>query len=210
MGFYMSECYLCGVKLMNRNRSKDHVPPDCIFPKNKPKNLITIPCCSSCNQGYKQLDEKMRNHIALLAVNQSGEVGGKAKKEILRSWKLRNEFIKKMKEHPTLKDDKGNPRYLFYFNDSELESWFIRLTKGLHFRKYKQRINNKAKFEVRKHPELSPQPSETFPMEGGLEFRPYFVYGVIEEENNNFWVFIFYDHLIFTVSVNTESGEIGK
>jgi len=31
---------------------------------------------------------------------------------------------------------------------------------------------------------------------------PYFVYGVIQEENTDFWVLIFYDHLMFSVTAD--------
>jgi hypothetical protein len=94
----MKQCYLCGEELINkRNKTKDHVPPYCIFPQDKPRNLLTIPCCKKC-------------------------------------------FV--------------------------------------------------------------PQPSYTFPMEKGLEFRPYFDYGVTQEPNNEFWVLYFYDKLTFSVSVD--------
>jgi hypothetical protein len=45
-------------------------------------------------------------------------------------------------------------------------------------------------------------------MERGLEFRPYFVYGVIKEENTDFWVLIFYDYLMF--SVTTDFSMVNK
>jgi hypothetical protein len=55
-------CYLCGSTLVkNFNKSKDHIPPACIFPDNKAKNLITLPCCENCNKEYRTLDEKMKN-----------------------------------------------------------------------------------------------------------------------------------------------------
>ena len=199
----MKQCYLCGEELIkNKNKSRDHVPPDCIFPQDKPANLITIPCCKRCNEEFKQMDEKMRNFFALLAGDKSGSVGQIARREVLRSRKWSEAFLSYTKKHPTLIDDTGKPRLVFYFDDDELEAWLIRVVKGLFYRNNGGRISDTAIYKVGKYPQFVPQPSDTFPMEKGLKFRPYFVYGVIQEPNNDFWVLIFYDHLIFSVSVD--------
>jgi len=199
----MKQCYLCGAELIkNKNKSRDHVPPDCIFPKDKPNNLITIPCCKRCNEEYKQIDERMRNFLGILAGDKSASVGKISKRVVLRSQKWRDVFLSYTKEHPTLIDNSGNPRLVFYFDDDELKAWLIRIVKGLFYQLNKSRINDAAIYKVGKYPQFVPQPSNTFPKEKGLEFRPYFVYGVIQEPSNDFWVLIFYDHLIFSVSVD--------
>ncbi len=199
----MKQCYLCGKNLIkNVNKSKDHVPPDCIFPKDKPPNLITVPCCKSCNGEFKQLDERMRNYLALLAGDKSASVGQIAKREVLRSRKWQEVFRSYTKQHPILVDENGSSHLVFYFDDKELKTWLVRVTKGLFYKLNRTRISDVATFKVGKYPQFTPQPSETFPMEKGLEFRPYFVYGVIREENNDFWVLFFYDQLIFSVSVD--------
>lgn len=200
----MKRCYLCGDELIkNKNRSKDHIPPECIFPQDKPLNLITAPCCIRCNGEYKQLDEKMRNYFALLAGDRSVSVGRIARREVLRSQKWREVFLSYTREHPSLVDDSGTPRLVFYFDDKELEVWLIRVVKGLFYHRNKKTIiSNAATYKIEKYPQFAPQPSETFPMEKGLEFRPYFVYGVVQESNTDFWVLIFYDHLMFSVTVD--------
>ena len=198
----MKQCYLCGEKLIkNKNKSNDHVPPDCIFPKDKPPNLITVPCCKVCNEKFKQIDEKMRNFFAILAGEKSVGVGQIARREVLRSRKWSDVFLSYTKEHPTLVDNSGRPRLVFYFDD-ELHTWLIRIVKGLFYRLNKTRISENAIYQVGKYPQFVPQPSDTFPMEKGLEFRPYFVYGVIQEPDNDFWILIFFDHLMFSVSVD--------
>jgi hypothetical protein len=199
----MKQCYLCGEKLVkNKNKSKDHVPPDCIFPQDKPPNLMTVPCCKRCNEEYKQLDERMRNYLALLAVDKTASVGETARREVLRSRKWREVFLSYTKQHPNLVDDNGNPRLVFFFDENELKPWLVRIVKGLFYKLNRTRIGDAAVFKVEKYPQFNPQPSETFPMEKGLEYRPYFVYGVVHEENNDFWVLIFYDRLMFSVSVD--------
>jgi len=199
----MRQCYLCGKDLRkNQNKSKDHVPPDCIFPKEKPQNLTTVPCCRECNEAFKSLDEKMRNFFAVIAGDKSGEASKIAQHEILRSGRLSKDFLSYTKPHPSLVDDKGNPRLVFYFNNEELERWLTRVVKGLAFHRTRIRISDRAVFKMKVLSEFVPQPSNTFPMERGLEFRPHFVYGVIHEGNADFWLLIFYDHLMFSITVD--------
>lgn len=47
------ECAYCNSEATTR----DHVPPKGIFPKIKPDNLITVPCCIKCNNGFSKNDE---------------------------------------------------------------------------------------------------------------------------------------------------------
>lgn|GEM_PF-1403587 len=201
----MKECYLCGEALVKRkNKSKDHVPPECIFPPRKPPNLITIPCCTDCNKEYGLLDEKMRNFFAILAGENSREVGNTAKRVMQRDTRLMKEFFSYTKPHPTLVDEAGEPRLIFFFSDIELNPWLIRIVKGLYYYRNGYRISNDAAFKVNTLSELKPPPSETFPMEEGLELRPYFVYGVLEniQVGTGYWVLVFYDYFVFTVDVN--------
>ena len=199
-------CYLCGsILIKNINKSKDHIPPDCIFPDTKPENLITAPCCKNCNEEYKTLDEKMKNYISIIAGEKSSDAGEKSKHEVLKSPKLRNDFLKHTQPHSSLVDNSGNSRLLFNFKNEELNRWLVRIVKGLYFNKYRERMSEHSIYKVKAHPDLFPQPSQTFPLEEGLNLRPFFVYGVVKDANkgnSNIWVLIFYDHLIFTVSVD--------
>lgn len=64
-------CYLCGVRLRENTAGKgenpppdsaaeDHVPPEGLFLKPLPNNLIKVPCCWKCNNGHSAFDEKLR------------------------------------------------------------------------------------------------------------------------------------------------------
>ena len=149
----------------------------------------------------------MRNYLAILAGKNSGEVGSKAEKVVLNNPKLRKKFLSHTKKHPSMVDSDGNPRLLFFFDDEELQRWLIRVVKGIFFYRNKRRISDKAIYSIEKHPEFRPPPSMTFPMEDGLELRPYFIYGIVQESSYDFWVLIFYDHLIFTVTVETPTSK---
>jgi hypothetical protein len=65
------KCIYCG----DRGRlTRDHIPPKCLFPKPRPSDLITVPCCETCNGSFSSDDEYFRtvavlgdyvqNHIA--------------------------------------------------------------------------------------------------------------------------------------------------
>ena len=43
----------------------DHIPPACLFPPPRPSNLITVPCCSSCNASASKDDEYFKMIFAI-------------------------------------------------------------------------------------------------------------------------------------------------
>ena len=149
----------------------------------------------------------MGNFFAIIAGDQSGDLAKKAQQEILRSQKLSSEFLSYTKEHPSLVDDQGNPRLVLYFDKDELKHWLVRIVKGLFFyRNNKTRISDSAVYEVEPLSEYTPQPSNTFPPEDGLEFIPHFSYCAVAKDKTDFWVLIFYDYLMFSVTVKTSTN----
>lgn len=197
----MTICYLCGTSLIkNVNKTRDHIPPECIFPAGT--NNITVLCCKDCNEEYDPLDEKIRNHMASLFTIPTRPIE-KGHRAVLQSQKLAKEYLSYTQEHPTLKGKNGEPRLIYYFNKVELDKWLIRIVKGLYFHEKKKRINEQAKFEPKAHPEIYPPKSGSFPLEEGLERRPYFTYSFQENIsiNEDFWLFMFYDKLLFSVIV---------
>jgi len=57
-------CYLCNKNFAD---SRDHVPPECLFPDPKPTNLITLPCCSPCNRSYSKDEEYLRDNLSMIS-----------------------------------------------------------------------------------------------------------------------------------------------
>ena len=51
------KCFLCGA---TENLTRDHIPPKGLFPKPRPSNLYTVPCCGPCNNGASNEDEYLR------------------------------------------------------------------------------------------------------------------------------------------------------
>jgi hypothetical protein len=46
-------CVYCGAIAT----TDDHIPPRCLYGKNKPSNLVTVPACEDCNQGASMDDQ---------------------------------------------------------------------------------------------------------------------------------------------------------
>lgn len=55
-------CALCGAAPAT---TREHVPPQGIFPKPRPGNLITVPACAACNNGSSTEDEKFKAYLSL-------------------------------------------------------------------------------------------------------------------------------------------------
>lgn len=51
-------CTLCGKDVPRKMTSKDHVFPDCLFPPNHKKNLISVRTCKECNNNLS-IDEEL-------------------------------------------------------------------------------------------------------------------------------------------------------
>src|SRR5262245_822652 len=54
-------CVYCG-KL--RKLTRDHIPPKNLFPRPRPR-LITVPCCTPCNEEASKDDEYFRLMVAI-------------------------------------------------------------------------------------------------------------------------------------------------
>ena len=46
---------------------RDHLPPQSVFPKPRPNDLITVPACDSCNNKRSGLDEEFKVAIGIQA-----------------------------------------------------------------------------------------------------------------------------------------------
>jgi hypothetical protein len=65
----LKTCIYCGKEAT----TKDHVPPKCFFPTPRPDNLLTVPCCESCNKIYGKDDERARNLLTSLEATEHHE-----------------------------------------------------------------------------------------------------------------------------------------
>lgn len=52
-----TEIVRCVYCFNNPGMTQDHVPPKSFFPRPRPSDLITVPCCQQCNQGAGKDEE---------------------------------------------------------------------------------------------------------------------------------------------------------
>jgi hypothetical protein len=83
MGKNMQVCIYCQA---NPKETNDHVPPKGLFREPRPSNLITVPACLSCNNGFSGDDDYFLNLALEWAASESGDGRGVAEKR-LRSMK---------------------------------------------------------------------------------------------------------------------------
>ena len=197
----MKICYYCG-RTNAEKYTKDHVPPKCIFPKNKPKNLITVPCCFKCNKEMSSLDQKMRNWMGLLSTKMPKEISQRIFRDFKKDMKSFNDYLSHIKAHNKFIDSKGFPRLSYYPNLAEVNIWLARIIKGLFYKREKRPIVKNVVFSSELLSWLKIPSTEKFPMEQGLEFRPYFTYYDFHDGDcldTSTWFIIFYDIVAFLV-----------
>lgn len=92
------QCYLCGKP--SGELTRDHVPPACLFPKPRPSNLITLPCCEDCQREYQKDEEYFRTNISTISDIETNEkvkeIWQTTLRSLSRSHGLRKDVISRM------------------------------------------------------------------------------------------------------------------
>lgn len=215
-------CYLCNI-LVRRyrlkrgeptpadQRTRDHIPPEGLFPDPKPTDLITVPCCYRCNnESFSKLDEQFRA-IVSMAANVSGagtavmrsKVFGRSLKE---SPKLKTQIARSI-VHGTVQTPYGlvtGP--LVTMDKNQFAPFLIRITKGLLAHFYPKIDYFGLAFSVVQlgqfradQPEFRTVVSNLkFDQRGNGVFR--FWHGLAKEDpTSGLWVLQFYNAALFMV-----------
>ncbi len=201
-------CYLCR---STEDLTHDHIPPRNLFPKNLRTNLITVPCCKSCNESFSKLDEQFRVFVSSAAnVSETGKavmrskvLGGSLKKSPALKKQMAKDVFK-----GTLKTAFGPVTVpLIAMDRAVLNPFFTRFTKGLLATFYPDIDYFKLKFVVAQlnqfganHPTFKAVTSILkADQRGGGVFR--FWHGVSQEQRTTgVWIYQFYDAALFMVN----------
>ena len=141
-------CIYCEKR--NSTRRGDHVPPRILFPDPKPSSLITVPCCSECNQSFQKDDEFFTLHITTNVDVRSNQAALEVQKKLLRSLGhekatgFRRSFLDSIENIQVYSQ---NGIFLGYwpgyrYDDSRFGVFFDRLVRGLFFHKFQRRLND--------------------------------------------------------------------
>ncbi len=83
----IGSCAYCG---REAPITKDHIPPQNLFPDPKPSNLITVPCCEECRSGWSDDDEYFRLAVVSASNQYDGSHAEKVNETVLRSLRKPN------------------------------------------------------------------------------------------------------------------------
>ena len=68
----------------NKATTRDHVPAESFFPKPRPNNLITVPCCEECNKSFQGDDEYLRMMLSSIVGNKFPEIINNVNRSLAR------------------------------------------------------------------------------------------------------------------------------
>lgn len=123
-------CIYCGRAATTR----DHVPPRCLLNSPYPNNLITLPCCRDCNNGFSKDEEYLICLLATLGDSptllEKQTVDGSIERAILRNSSLYDRIIN------TLSVDEENRAYLTPETE-RIKRVVIKIASGIYFKRYK-------------------------------------------------------------------------
>jgi hypothetical protein len=197
-------CYLCGV---SENLTRDHIPPKGFFPPPRPSNLITVPCCHTCNQNYSLDDEAARLWFsAHLGASKAGEwiVENRASK---RSPALIQSLLATMEQTKLLTVEDGEIDVTsFEIPVDRMEKFMIRVTKGLLTHYFPDYGYATAVFDVKHIRQTVDNLSKLEPLKNMLQYDcrgdEVFQYrgGITDSKQSGVWILLFYGTVLFAVS----------
>jgi hypothetical protein len=191
--------------------TKDHVPPKGFFPPPRPNNLIQVPCCFECNNGFSLDDEAVRAWFtASLGRSAAADwifdnkvVPGTMK----RSEAFRESMLASMTEVKIQDADQGEIDAIsFRPSGDRVQKFAIRITKGLlhyHYPDYDYRsaiftavhiparVDALAKLEQIKKVLVYDERGK-----GVFQYRR----GLTDSKQSGFWIYLFYEAVLLIVA----------
>ncbi len=211
-------CAYCGVSANDR----DHVPPKCLFPEPRPRDLITVPACRSCNGGRSAEDEWFKTLLVIRADVQGHSAAQQLLPSVFRSWKRPQAHSITQSLVSTLHDVAIRspsglhlctaPAYLV--DTGRLVAYLERLDRGLFFHETSTRLPDKAKVtasasfefaEALRQEAVSMLDGRTIRSCGGGIFQ-YVWNHVPDDATTSVWILEFYEHVPFLVITVSETA----
>lgn len=131
-------CYWCG----DIATTKEHVPPDNLFPTGHRVDLMTVGSCEKHNKEFSKLDERMRVHMQTIGDNKvaKSELENKTTNGLLRreSRGLLIDIISNSGDYfgePSQRERLEN-----------LELYFEKIIRGLYYLHFNRQLDGKTSF----------------------------------------------------------------
>lgn len=220
MASEITRCIYCGE---TKNITRDHVPPQCLFPDPKPTNMITVPACKPCNESYKLDDEFFR--VCVLSQADLHPTGRKLwnekvtgptlnrKSSLERSPALAN-FLANQLITVNLKSETGiclGKRDAILFPADRINRVIERIVRGLFWHHYRIRIGSNIGFLSVMNPNIEKISNIINKIAissiGGDVF--YYRYAnVAEDPEQSMWFLLFYKRILFSAFLTREEVSV--
>jgi hypothetical protein len=208
-------CAFCG----NRATSKDHIPPESIFHKPRPSNLIKVPACQVCNGGSKLDDEYFRDamltgiteqqypEVMALFIRKVEEIGTDPKKRGY-GWAT-YKSLREIEIYTPAGIYLGKAPARLLDRERLLKS-VGKYVRGLYFHHFKHRVPYTCEVTAHYYGDLQPQSkeflfSQTAPCEprniGGGAFV--YKFAQVPDDPRSIWLMQFYSHHCFVGIVSS-------
>jgi len=192
-------CAICG---KNPSTGKDHVPPQSIFPRPRPNDLITIPACDQCNNKSSGLDEIFKAYIGIIAGH--GQEGARlfcdqTSKTLQHNRKLRRQIASTMKDLE-VRTPGGlilGTASAVLLDSKAYDAVIDRIIRGLHFHHTGHILGESVEIKINWHRKLTKKIYDitngwsTGVVGGGQFIYKYIVFA--EEPLGSLWVFQFFN-----------------
>jgi hypothetical protein len=202
-------CVYCG---NNPGTTSDHVPPKNLFPRPKPVNTVTVPCCEACQAEFKKDED------AFMAWVTFGPAGESSAGKLLWEQKLNRTYqkdagLKKVMARSFKKISLETPEGIYIGErlaisiDPERKNNVLRkIVKGLFWVEYKERLPKGISIEIYGIPGkgepvnslIAVTHEATTSWEGVFEYR----HGRAPESFESYWVMSFFQRNYFVAIVD--------
>lgn len=212
-------CYAC---LSAPSDTRDHIPPYSFFLHPRPSNLITVPCCWSCNNGNSKEDDFARFVLtSLIDRSPAGETIWEEKVVpgfFPRNAKEIDAIIPSLRDVTLARDGEIIEGVAFETDLNRLSRYFTRMTKGLirhHYPIYDYSVDE---FQVRyflpgdegleKLAEVRDVLQYEHVGDGVFQYR----HGITDTSRSGLWLLVFYEAILVVVyhaKQGTTSASVG-
>ena len=213
-------CYLCG---STEKLTREHVPPRGLFPKPKPGNLLTVPCCLPCNNKASRDVEYFRLATSTL-INKNAQ-GTRAWKRVVSSTipsgRIQDliEVLRKRARPTRLHTSTGIVDAMqFVFDAERINRILVSITRGFLTLWNPEIENSQLDFEIVHMHQFKLETTATFVRsEVGRLFVPYTVgdgvyrhwRGLVTDDcRHGLWIHVFYDAASWLVKHSPGDGRI--
>jgi len=209
-------CVYCG---STAQITREHVFPRNLFPPSRPKNLVTVPACESCNKSYDQDDEYFRAYVVTPAFEDP--TGRKMWDEkVFGSSMRRSPKLKAMLVNSLRKVEVKSPGGIYLgdrrevgFSRSRIDRIVEKIIRGLYSHHLRHRLRSKSGFDIFVDPKLENLKAiidvgfcAPIKMGDGKVVQYRFAYAPESPEHSIWWL-MFYGTTHMVVLVNAEEPE---